>query len=369
MKRRVKKITRPRTRSPLGLSGTAVLAVVLTTSACSAPPAAISDGGLRGTLVGVGNSSMSALVAAWQEGWRNQNAAVSVAFSPDGGATGLDALAREQTHFATATMPGSIELPASSGRLCGPSGALILPAAVLPVGVAYNLPGVRNVKLTASILSDILLKKITRWDDSRIVKENPELELPSVEITPLLSDEDPDVTEAVTEYLSNEASADWKYGVADEWPESVDIEARKKPIELTSRLDDTVGGLAVFDRGIIGSRFSTASLQFKGSYQSFSPDSVLAAIEAGDAAASGSGALEQKLDGQAGYALAVKEYIVFCREYPQPETAKLVSSWGQAIFSETGQRNANIFASALPPNSKTSDQAKKLIAEIVEGTE
>lgn len=368
MKLRVKKITQPRTTSPLGLCGTAFLAVALTTSACSAPPA-VSDGGVRGALVGVGNSSMSALVAAWQEGWRGQNPAVSVSFSPDGGATGLDALAREQTHFATSTMPGSVELPASSGQLCGASGPIILPAAVLPVGVAYNLPGIRNVKLNAGILSGILLKKITKWNDPRIVQENPGLEMPDIEIAPLLSDEDQDVTEAVTEYLSSEASNEWKYGVSAEWPESVDVETKTKPIGLTSKLDDTVGGLAVFERGIIGSRFSTASLQFNGSYQSFSPDSVLAAIEAGNTATMESGALEQELDGQAGYALAVKEYVVFCREYKHEETAKLVSSWGQAIFSETGQRNANIFASALPPNSRTSDQAKKLIAEIVEGTE
>jgi hypothetical protein len=134
-------------------------------------------------------------------------------------------------------------------------------------------------------------------------------------------------------------------------------------------LDATVGGLAVLDRGIIGSRFSTAALQFKGSYQSFSPDSVLAAIEAGETIQVAPGALEQQLDGQAGYALAVMEYVVLCREYTEEETAKLVSSWGQAIFSETGQRNANIFASALPPNRKTSAQAKELVTKIAEGTE
>jgi phosphate transport system substrate-binding protein len=368
VKRRDKKLTQARTTSPLGLCGLAVLAIVLTTTACSAPPPAVSDS-LRGNLVGVGNGSMSALIAAWQEGWRGANPAVSVAFSPDGGATGMDALAREQTHFATSTNPGSVELPASSGQLCGPSGPLILPAAVLPVGVAYNLPGIRNVKLNAGILSGILLREITRWNDPRIAHENLGLDLPDVEIRLLLSDDDQDVTEAVTEYLSNEAGTEWGFGVSTEWPELVAVKAETKPTELASDLEDTVGGLAVFERGIIGSRFSTASLQFEGTYQPFSPDSVLAAVEAGNTASTASGALEQELDGKAGYALAVKEYVVLCRKYPHAEIAELVSSWGEAIFSETGQRNANIFASALPPNSKTSDQAKKLIAAIVEGTE
>ncbi|MET4143275.1 phosphate transport system substrate-binding protein [Arthrobacter sp. UYCo732] len=308
---------------------------------------------------------MSGLVAAWQEAWRGPNPAVNIAFSPDGGKVGVDALAREQAHFATTTMPGSVELPPTSQPVCGQAGPLVLPAAVLPVGVAYNLPGVRSVRLTAGILANIFLKKVTKWNDPQIVRENPDTSLPDLEIKPLLSDKDEDVTEAVTAYLSREASSAWSPGVSSRWPDVVDVQDKTKPLEL----DTTVGGLAVLDRGIIGSRFSTVALQFDGSYQSFSPDSVLAAIEAGETNQVAPGALEQQLDGQAGYALAVMEYVVLCREYAEEETAKLASSWGQAIFSETGQRNANIFASALPPNRKTSEQAKELVTEIAEGTE
>jgi len=365
VKYRDKNPAQPRTASQLGRFGVIAWSIVLTGSACSAPAAIDTNYGLRGSLVGVGNSSMSGLVSAWNEAWRGPNPAVSVAFSPDGGSVGLDALAREQTHFATTTMPGSVELPASSGQLCGQSGPLILPAALLPVGVAYNLPGIRSVRLNAAILAGMIEKKITRWNDPLIVQENPGTPLPDLEVKPLLSDKDKDVTEAVTEYLSQEAGGEWAHGITTEWPDTVDIQDKTKPLEL----DNTVGGLAVLDRGIIGSRYSTASLQFDGSYQSFSPDSVLAAIEAGETTLRGPGALEQELDGQAGYALAVKEYVVFCREYSHKQTAELVSSWGQAVFSETGQRNANIFASALPPSRKTTEQAKELVADIAEGTE
>lgn len=365
MKYRDKKPARPGTASQLGRLGVIAWSIVLTTSACTAPGATNTDYGLRGSLVGVGNSSMSGLVAAWNEAWLVPNPAVSVAFSPDGGTVGMDALAREQTHFATTTMPESVELPATSGQLCGQQGPLILPAALLPIGVAYNLPGVRNVRLNARILAGMFQGTITKWNDPLIAQENPGTPLPDLDVKPLLSNKDQDVTEAVTEYLSQGADDVWAHGATPEWPDAVDVQDKNKPLEL----DNTVGGLAVLDRGTIGSRYSTASLQFDGAYQSFSPDSVLAAIEAGQTTRVGPGTLEQELDGQAGYALAVKEYVVLCRNYAQAETAKLVSSWGETIFSETGQRNANIFASALPPNRKTSDQAKELVAGIVEGTE
>ncbi len=365
MKYRGKNTAQPRTSSQLGRLGVVALSVVLTSSACSAPAATDNDHGLRGSLVGVGNSSMTGLVAAWHEAWRGPNPAVSVAFSPDGGTVGLDALAREQTHFATTTIPASVELPATSEQLCGQAGPLVLPTALLPVGVAYNLPGIQDVRLSASILAGIFQKQITRWNDPRLVRENPGLPLPDIEVKPLLSNKDKDVTEAVTEYLSQEAGTDWAHGVSTEWPGEIEVQDKTGPLAL----DDTVGGLAVLDRGIIGSRYSTASLQFDGAYQSFSPDSVLAAIEAGETVRVGPGALKQELDGKAGYALAVREHVVLCREYGQAETAELVSSWGQAIFSETGQRNANVFASALPPNRKTSAEARELVATIVEGTE
>jgi phosphate transport system substrate-binding protein len=347
----------------------AVLLAVLALPACgSAPPVvpqgSVSQGTDRGNLVGVGNESMPGLVASWREAWKNSNPAVSIAFSPDGGETGVKALATGQAHFATTTRPAGASTFQSNGQVCGADASMALPAAVLPVGVAYNLREISDLKLDAPVLAEVILGSITKWNDPKIARLNPGLDLPDAEIKPILSEEESDVTEAVTKYLDTESQGKWSAGVSSRWPDQVEGQSKSKPSEMSRKLADTFGGLAVLDRGIIGSRFSSAVLKFGQTYQPFSPDSVLAAIESGATLKPEPGVLEQQLNSEAGYALAVNEYVVLCDGYRQEQTATLVRSWGRAILGDVGQRNANIYASALPPSRETTKQALQLVETI-----
>jgi phosphate transport system substrate-binding protein len=355
-----------------------VLLAVLALPACgSAQPGvspdtttqgAVSQDAVRGNLVGVGNDSMAGLVSSWREAWKNTNPAVSIAFSPDGGETGVKALAAGQAHFATTTRPAGASTFQSNGEVCGVTGRMALPAAILPVGIAYNLREIRGLKLDAVVLSKVFLGSITKWNDPEIGRLNPDINLPDIDIVPILSSDESDVTEAATRYLDAESKGTWPAGISSRWPDQAKGQNKSKSSDLTGKLGDTYGGLAVLDRGIIGSRFSTAILKFGQTFQPFSPDSVLAAIESGSTVQPETGILEQQLNGDAGYALAVKEYVVLCDNYRQEETAKLVRSWGRAILSDVGQRNANIFASALPPSRETTKQALLLVNTIA-GTE
>lgn len=345
-----------------------MLAALALPACSSVPLPAASQGAVHGSLVGVGNASMPGLVAAWQAAWKNENPAVSVAFSPDGGDTGEKALAAGQAHFATTTTPADGPAFQSNGEVCGVTGRMALPAAILPVGIAYNLSEARDLKLDAAVLSEVILGTVTKWNDPKISRLNPDLDLPDLDIVPILSDDESDVTEAATTYLATESNGKWPAGISSTWPDEAKGQQNSKTLDMAGKLGDTYGGLAVFDRGIIGSRFSTAVLKFGETYQPFSPDSVLAAIESGATLESEAGILEQQLDGQAGYALAVKEYVVLCNDYRHEETAKLVKSWGQVILSDVGQRNANIYASALPPSRETTRQALALV-EGIAGTE
>lgn len=347
----------------------AVLLAVLALPACgSAPPTVTpgtgSQGTERGNLVGVGNESMPGLVGSWREAWKNANPAVSIAFSPDGGDTGIKALATGQAHFATTTRPAGASTFRSNGEVCGADGSMAIPAAILPVGVAFNLHEIHDLKLDANVLAQVILGSITKWNDPKISRLNPGVDLPDLAIVPILSEEESDVTEAVTTYLDAESGGTWSAGVSSRWPDSAKGQDKSKPGDMSRKLGDTYGGLAVLDRGIIGSRFSTAVLKFGQTYQPFSPDSVLAAIESGSTVQPERGVLEQQLNAKAGYALAVNEYVVLCDGYRQEQTANLVRSWGQAILGDVGQRNANIFASALPPSRETTRQALLLVNTI-----
>lgn len=61
-------------------------------------------------------------------------------------------------------------------------GVILVPTAGGAVAVVYNLPGVSNLKLSRTALPGIFSGKITRWNDPKIVQDNPGVNLPNSEI-------------------------------------------------------------------------------------------------------------------------------------------------------------------------------------------
>lgn len=88
--------------------------------------------------------------------------------------------------------------------------------------IVYNLPGVSSgIKLTPDVLADIYLKKITKWNDPRIVALNPDLTLPDTAIAVVHRSDGSGTTYIFTNYLSK-ISDEWKTKVGNatsvNWP-------------------------------------------------------------------------------------------------------------------------------------------------------
>ena len=100
---------------------------------------------------------------------------------------------------------------------------LHVPVTVGAEAVVYNLPGVPSgaIKFTPDVLADIYLKKITKWNDDRIVSLNPKAALPDIDIAVVHRSDGSGTTFIFTDYLSK-VSKDWadKIGTATSvnWP-------------------------------------------------------------------------------------------------------------------------------------------------------
>ncbi len=70
------------------------------------------------------------------------------------------------------------------------------------VVMAYTLEGVDSLLLTGTLISDIYLGKIKKWNDPRLVAENPGVKLPNLEITPVYRSDGSGTTFNFSEYLS-----------------------------------------------------------------------------------------------------------------------------------------------------------------------
>ena len=125
-----------------------------------------------------------------------------------------------------------------------PAKIVHIPTCLGAVVVTYNLEGNPAVKLTPDVLADIFMGKIKKWDDDRIKKANPDVKLPSTDISVVHRSDGSGTSSIFTDYLSK-VSEDWKKtvgaGKSVNWPAG-----------LGAKGNEGVGGMVKQTPGSIG---------------------------------------------------------------------------------------------------------------------
>jgi phosphate transport system substrate-binding protein len=122
-------------------------------------------------LVGTGSTLAYPFITKIIEDYSRANH-VNINYQSIGSAEGLAQLKGNTIDFGVSDIPGT-----------NSNAVLYIPIAQCPVAIAYNLPGVKStLKLSNTVLSNIFLKKITKWNDAKIGALNPGVKLPSLSI-------------------------------------------------------------------------------------------------------------------------------------------------------------------------------------------
>lgn len=145
-----------------------------------------------------------------------------------------------------------------------PAPIVHIPVCLGAVVITYNIEGNPSLKITPDVLSDIFMGKIKKWDDEKIKKSNPEVKLPSSEISVVHRSDGSGTSSIFTDYLAK-VSEDWKKdvgsGTSVNWPAG-----------LGAKGNEGVGGLVKQTPGSIGyveliyalqNNMPTASIQNK----------------------------------------------------------------------------------------------------------
>ena len=82
------------------------------------------------------------------------------------------------------------------------AGVQLLPMTAGSIVLAYNLPGVDNLKLTREAYVGIFLGKITKWNDKAIADANPGAKLPDRDINVVVRSDGSGTTYVFTKHLS-----------------------------------------------------------------------------------------------------------------------------------------------------------------------
>lgn len=335
-----------------------VLCAALT--ACSGPSG---EPAVRGSLTAVGTGIQSTSVSAWRGGWVKDNPGSSLNFSPDGSGVGLSALFSGQAHFAPVDSPLTADDIARSRQACGPDGAFSVPVSVVALGVAFNLPSVKNLKLTPRVLGSIYSGGITTWDDPAITGINPGTEFPDQKIIPVRATESSVLTQTAIEYL---AAGSWNGPPGLEWPSNTAGEAVRGYASVGDKVDNTAGSIAFLEKSAIGSRFDTALLDFGKGFVRMNDDTLNLSIGSGTvgSAPGGSVTFETAGMGGEGYGLSLVTYQAYCGRYANESLTRLVKSWGTFVVGNGGQGNSTYFAGVASPGKEALELAKDRIEEI-----
>jgi phosphate transport system substrate-binding protein len=192
------------------------LAISVGLGACAGPDASGSIGGGI-TLTGAGATFAMPLITLWSSEYEEATGG-RVNYNSIGSGGGIRAHIDRTVDFAASEAPLNAEQAAAA------RGTLTIPFTIGTVTVAFNLPGVDELRLTGDILADVYLGGITRWNDPRIVELNPGRGFPDRPIVVVHRSDGSGTTYVFTDYLSK-ASPVWRdrvgYATSVAWPTGV----------------------------------------------------------------------------------------------------------------------------------------------------
>lgn len=186
----------------------AALAVLAVTTAGAASAKSTS-----GSVNGAGSTFVQPLVTEW-EGPVQSDLGISLNYSGVGSTGGVSAITNKQVDFGASDAPLSQFNPTCTT-------CVQIPWALAATGAVYNLSGLQHLKMTGSVLAQIYLGKITKWNAPAIQKLNKGRNLPGTSITVVHRSDGSGTTFNFTDYLSHVSPA-WKSqvgtGTSVAWP-------------------------------------------------------------------------------------------------------------------------------------------------------
>jgi len=166
---------------------------------------------------GAGATFPYPLYSKWFSEYAKIDTSVKFNYQSIGSGGGIKQITAQTVDFgASDKFLSDAELAAAPGKL------LHIPTVMGAVVVTYNLPGIpKGLKLNSEDVANIFLGKITKWNDKRIVDDNPGVNLPDKAIIVVHRSDGSGTTSIFTDYLSG-VNSDWAAkvgkGASVKWP-------------------------------------------------------------------------------------------------------------------------------------------------------
>src|SRR5258706_4247111 len=189
-------------------------------------------------ITGAGATFPYPIYAKWADAYR-KDTGVGLNYQSIGSGGGIKQITAKTVDFGASDAPLKPEELEKSGLIQFPA----IMGGVVPV---YNVKGIEagKIKLTGTLLADIYLGKLKKWNDPALGKLNPGVALPDQAISVVHRSDGSGTTFLFTNYLSK-VSADWKTdvgeGTAVRWAAGVGGKGNEGVANYVSRIDGSIG--------------------------------------------------------------------------------------------------------------------------------
>lgn len=190
-------------------------------------------------LSGAGATAPNPLYQAWFAAYNKKNPNTQISYQSVGSGAGVKQFLAQTVDFGatdSALKPEEREkYPAAAGK------PIQVASTGLFVVFAYNLDGVKDLKLSREAYCGIVDGSIKKWNDEKIKKANPSATLPDTDITFVYRSDGSGTTSIFTKHLVK-ACPNWKAGAdkSVEWPTGTGAKGNEG---VSAQLQSTKGAI------------------------------------------------------------------------------------------------------------------------------
>jgi phosphate transport system substrate-binding protein len=227
---------------------------------------------------GAGATFPNPIYSKWFSEYNKLHSNIQINYQSLGSGAGIRQLTSNTVFF------GATDGPMTDAQLAAAPGKILhLPTVLGAVVPVYNVPGVgQELKFTATVLANIYLGKITKWNDPAIAAQNAGVKLPTTDIVVIHRSDGSGTTYIWVDYLSK---------ISPEFNKTVGVNTSVKwPAGIGGKGNEGVSGLVSQTPGAIGyveliyaiqNKIAYGSVQNSaGTFVRATPDAVTAAAAA-----------------------------------------------------------------------------------------
>ncbi|TQL01690.1 phosphate ABC transporter substrate-binding protein PstS [Cellulomonas sp. SLBN-39] len=332
----------------VALTGALALTLAACSSGSSEEPGATGDGAaaeLSGSLAAAGATSQENAVAGWIAGFNEQQPGVAVSYDAIGSGGGREQFLAGAVQLAGSDAALDEEELAQATERCYGGEAIEVPLYISPIAVVYNLPDVdaEHINMSAETIAKVFNGDITSWDDAAIAAENPDVELPAIDIIPVNRSDESGTTENFTEYLEAASDGAWPHEASGDWPitGTQSGQGTQGVIDTVTGAEGAIGYADASRAGDLG----TVALKVGEEYVPFSAEAAAAVVDASPRAEDATAnrlvvELDRTTTAAGAYPLVLMSYSIACSVYEDQADVDNVKAYLTYVASPEGQERA-----------------------------